>query len=398
MKNKRIAIIGAGPAGLTAALAAHKSGLEVAVFEQAPDFKRIGGGILIHSNGLRVLNALDLKESFEPFMRATQTMVSELPGGKRLSELDYSQLAVPYNYGAVVLRYQLQEHLLRAAERAGSRVQFDHCCQGFHTGNNGAVLKFDGGREYECDIIVGCDGLHSKIREATGLPTKMKKIGEAYLRGIANLKMKDSTIREIWGSDGRRFGICPLPEDQSYFFCSVPFGEWNNILHHNLEAWIESWKIFGPDVVSILNAVEDWHEVNYSELYEVEMDKWWKLPAFIVGDAAHAMTPNFGQGANSAMVDALVLMKLLAETIQQGGDLNSTGQAYDSIRHPFVAQIQQAAHQMGMIASWKSPPAQFLKKFLIPKLSKIDYFSKRAGQLLAGYNPAEEVYFNNHRA
>ena len=69
MGNPRIAIVGAGPAGLTAALAGRKLGLEVTVFEQAHDFKRIGGGIAIQDNGQRVLDTLGLLESFRPYMR-----------------------------------------------------------------------------------------------------------------------------------------------------------------------------------------------------------------------------------------------------------------------------------------------------------------------------------------
>src|SRR5581483_3307522 len=106
MNKARIAIVGAGPAGLTAALVAGRLGQNVALFEQATDFKPIGGGILIHSNGLRDLKALDLEESFRPYMRATQRMALELAGGRRLSELNYGKLNIPCNYGAVVLRYQ----------------------------------------------------------------------------------------------------------------------------------------------------------------------------------------------------------------------------------------------------------------------------------------------------
>src|SRR5215213_4101158 len=114
MKRMRIAIIGAGPAGLTAALAARKSGLEVALFEQAPDFQRIGGGILIHSNGLRVLDALGLLSAFERRVRFAQTLYIVDSAGRRLSSFDYRKLDVPQNRCGVVLRYELQEHLLDA--------------------------------------------------------------------------------------------------------------------------------------------------------------------------------------------------------------------------------------------------------------------------------------------
>ncbi len=80
MKKARIAIVGAGPAGLTAALAGRKLGLEVTVFERAPDFRRIGGGIAIQDNGQRVLETLGLLESFRPIMRLCPLGTFEVPG------------------------------------------------------------------------------------------------------------------------------------------------------------------------------------------------------------------------------------------------------------------------------------------------------------------------------
>src|SRR5689334_25179590 len=97
MRAKRIGIVGAGPAGLTAALAAQRLGLDVTVFEQAPNFERIGGGILVHSNGLRVLAALGLVESLEGRGRTTQVLRVETAEGRVLSTFDYRKLDIPYN-------------------------------------------------------------------------------------------------------------------------------------------------------------------------------------------------------------------------------------------------------------------------------------------------------------
>src|ERR1700733_10393125 len=122
--EKSLAVVGAGLAGLTAALAARRLGLEVSLYEQAPDFRQVGGGIMIHSNGMRVLESLGLLNSFIPRMRLTSRAHVEAAGGGRLSTLHTRRLDVPHNQVAVVLRYELQEHLLAAAEREGVRVRF----------------------------------------------------------------------------------------------------------------------------------------------------------------------------------------------------------------------------------------------------------------------------------
>ena len=217
-----VAIVGAGPAGLTAALAGRKLGLEVTVFEQAYDFKRIGGGIAIQDNGQRVLDTLGLLESFRPYMRQCPLGAFEVPGAKPLVAADLRKVSFLRHLPAVVLRYELQEHLLAAAVQEGVRIEFGHRCTGVSSNGGTTSLRFDNGTEYECDVILACDGIHSQTRESIGLRAKQKANGKAYIRGVAQFRVDESRIREIWGPDGRLLGILPLPGDKAYFYCSVP--------------------------------------------------------------------------------------------------------------------------------------------------------------------------------
>jgi 2-polyprenyl-6-methoxyphenol hydroxylase-like FAD-dependent oxidoreductase len=369
-------------------------GLEATIFEKTHDFERVGGGLLLHSNGQRVLAALGLLDLIRPVMRCSSMLTVELPGGKRLSTFDYRTLNIPYNHSAVVMRYHLQEYLLSAAEWAEVQICFGHRCTGVSYERGVACLHFANGSEYECDVIVAGDGIHSQARESVGLPAKKRAIGQAYLRGIAELPTEDATIREIWGPNGRRFGICPLPGDQTYFYCSVPLGAWRNILKHQLEFWIESWYSHGSDAVALLQAVADWQQVNYSEVHEIELRRWWKLPVFVVGDAAHAMTPFLGQGANSAMVDALVLMQLLAPALHLRGNLEQVGRSYQALRRPFVTRIQTTARRVGQIGSRSSAPARLFRDRLLGLSQRVGGLNRRAMLLGAGYNPKEERYFH----
>jgi 2-polyprenyl-6-methoxyphenol hydroxylase-like FAD-dependent oxidoreductase len=395
MKQARVAIVGAGPAGLTAALAAQKLGLNVTVFEKTLDFERVGGGILLHSNGLRVLEALDLLDLFWPVMRPCSTLTVELPGGRRLSTFDYRKLAIPHNYSAAVMRYHLQEYLLSAVEWAGVPVLAGHRCIGLRYQNGTACLVFANGAEYECEVVIACDGIHSAVRDAIGLRPVSRAIGQAYLRAIAQRQVEDDTLREIWGPDGRRFGICPLPGEQTYVFCSVPVGGWRKIQKSQLEFWLESWHIFGPQVMDLIAAV-DWSQANYSEVHEIDLRRWWKLPVFVVGDAAHAMTPFMGQGANSAMVDALVLMELLAPALRAGTNLNRVGRAYQSLRRPFVRRLQTTSRRLGLIGSWSSAPARHARDALMLLANSVGT-SRRMLLLGAGYNRREQRYFQLER-
>jgi len=392
--NRQITIVGAGPAGLVAALVAQKLGFGVRVFEQAADFAQIGGGVMIHSNGQRVLAALDLLESFRPQMVAVTRGILETESGKILTEVDFTEIDVPHNRVAVVWRYQLQEHLLKAALEAGIEVNFNHRLDDLKTENERGILTFENGASVEyAGIVIAADGVNSRTREMSGINFEKIAVGEGWVRGASLTKLSNTAFREIWGDDGRRFGIAPLTSGKTYFYARVPIGEWQATRENRLEEWFESWRGFGGDVLDILNNVSDWQKINYSELFEIHAPVWAKPPVFLVGDAAHAMTPNVGQGANSAMVDALVLAQMLKKAEQNGKSLTEVGQDYTNLRRPFVTKIQKTARQSGMLAA-KTSRAAHLARNLLFAVSKNLGFPRRQNLLLsAGYNPPENEYF-----
>jgi 2-polyprenyl-6-methoxyphenol hydroxylase-like FAD-dependent oxidoreductase len=390
----RFAIVGAGPAGLTAALAATKLGLNTTLFEEAPDFRRIGGGIALQSNGLRVLEALGLLDGFRPSLRFAQRGVVELPGGIRIAAFDGSQLKIPQPHIAVVLRYRLQEYLVSAVQQAGVSVHFGQRCTAARMHAERVVLEFADGAPQEFDGVVAADGVNSAVRDSLGLVARKLPTRRAYLRGVADIACEPDIMREIWGPDGHRFGICPLLDNQTYFFCSVAQGAWESIRDHRLAAWIDSWANCGPDPVNILRAVRDWKRVSYDEPQEVALDCWYRAPCFFIGDAAHAMTPDLGQGANSAMVDALVLMQLLGRAVAERDALESAGQAYDRLRRPFVLRIQGTSRRIGSMASWSSAPARLFRNLAMRATSKLGFLRRRTMFLGAGYHPAEESFFH----
>ena len=100
----------------------------------------------------------------------------------------------------------------------------------------------------------------------------------------------------------------------------------------------------------MLHQVNDWAQVNYDEPEQVQVTRWYCERTFLIGDAAHAMTPNYGQGANAAMVDAVVLTALLARSTEQQHSLTDVGAQYESIRREFVERTQSAAWRLGLVA------------------------------------------------
>src|SRR5262249_6008990 len=154
-------------------------------------------GIMIHSNGMRVLEALGLLDSFAAHLRLTRHVRVEGPFGKLLSPTDFGALAIPHNRAAVVMRYELQEHLLAAARRIGVRAHFGRRLTDLSVQDGRALLRFADGTQEDHDVVIAGDGMRSAVRESLGLPARRVEIGEAYLRGIAERPSPDATVREI---------------------------------------------------------------------------------------------------------------------------------------------------------------------------------------------------------
>ncbi len=380
----RIGIVGGGPAGLVAALAARQQGFEATVFEQASDFRRVGGGIALQSNGMRVLDALGVLPALRPRLRPFRVVTIERAGRGPLLRLDFSRITVPHNEAAMLLRYELQETLRMAVQQAGVPVRFDSRCVRVA----GPEVHLADGAAHAFDVVIAADGIHSAVRTSLGLRARTRAVGEAALRGVAEIALQSGEVRELWGADGRLFGIGPLPGERTYFYCSAPRGRWQETLAGGLSAWIESWRPFGPEAPALLRAVPDWSRVSYDELREVRVPSWYRGPVFLIGDAAHAMTPNLGQGANSAMVDALVLVRLLAETPV----LADAGRRYEAVRRRFVTTTQRASRLGGSMPRWRSPLARVVVDGALRLQNRVGWLTRPMLTLGAGYNRREERY------
>lgn len=387
--NQRIAIAGGGPAGLVAAIACRQAGFDVTVFEQAESFQHVGGAIGIQSNGLRVLSALGLYDRFRPCIELLTRAGLESPPGRRLVMADFTEVDVISRGFAVALRYDLQDVLLQSAREHDVDIRFGSRCTSIERAPDGVTLVLRDGKSAVADFVLACDGARSTVRDSSGFVATRREVGEAYLRCVSNIAHPNpERAGEYWHPDGRRAGAFPLPGNRTYLFCSVPLGQWQRILSSDLAAWLRTWSDFGDPIASLVHAV-DWSRAVYDELSDVRVDRWYRDRVVLVGDAAHAMTPNLGQGANSSMVDALVLVNLLVAT---NGDIEAAARRYEHIRKPFVTRIQDAAWVGGRAASFRSRPARALRDTVIRLSTLIGPARHASMKLTAGYNPAEQEF------
>jgi 2-polyprenyl-6-methoxyphenol hydroxylase-like FAD-dependent oxidoreductase len=383
--SKRVGIVGAGPAGLSAALACSKLGMEPTVFERAKDFRRMGGGILIHSNGQRALEAMGQLDTFLAQVAPVSRLVLERPDGKAMAAIEYETLGVPHARAAIIMRYKVQEILHNACVSAGVPVHFGRKCVGVELGETGTLAFEDGARE-TFDVLLGCDGIRSRVREAAGIKAELLGTGYSYLRAVAEFESPEYTVTEVWGPGGRRYGFGPLPNRQTYLYCTAPTGKWDEVRENSLQEWLQGWAPFGDRALQIFSQVRDWGQVNYDEVKEVAIESWCKPPLFLIGDAAHAMTPDIGQGTNAAMVDAVLVARLLKQWSEGKRTLASVAEEYERVRKEFVARQASASRRVASIANWDGAARRGMRRVLLL------FIRSGAVALAAGVNPIEDPY------
>lgn len=293
-----VEIAGAGLAGLTAAAAFGKAGCSVRVHEKGSMLREIGAGIYLWENGLRALEAVGAYD--EVVSRAERVEVPFLRDhhGRTLQE-EWLRNHRLYTVG----RRHLYQSLLNAARREGVEILTDSAV--VKATPNGALVTADG-TEYRADLILGADGVFEKVRDSLGLREKLVHLGDGGGRHLIPRTGDDPVNQTIeqWNG-GRRIGVIPCSPDETYIFLCCPASDIEGREQNPFSAatWIESF----PEFRSQLERIPVNGEGRWAPFHDVQVSEWYKGRAALVGDAAHAMSPNLGQAACVAMTNAVAL-------------------------------------------------------------------------------------------
>jgi 2-polyprenyl-6-methoxyphenol hydroxylase-like FAD-dependent oxidoreductase len=343
--QRKIAIVGAGLGGLAAASTLRRVGLEVQVYEQAKGFERIGAGIQMMPNSMKVLRRIGVEElirptSFQPFSHLnrvwdTGEVLRELPMPEALFGAPYlcmhrgdlhEALAAVLPPGIIHLNKKLAD-----LDQAGSQV----------------TLRFTDGSRAQADAVIGADGVHSTVREILIGPDKPIHRGRIAYRAVfpsALLQGRDAgpSRTKWWGID-RHIVIYYTRADRSeiYFVTSVPEpAEWLT-----RESWSAKGDVrelraayegFHPDVRAVLEACPDCHK--WAILERDPLPKWSDGQVTLLGDACHPMTPYMAQGAATAIEDAAILARCLQQV--EGDDIEGAFLRYQATRMARTSRIQ----------------------------------------------------------
>ncbi|HEX2910009.1 MAG TPA: FAD-dependent monooxygenase [Chloroflexia bacterium] len=358
--NNQAIIIGGGIGGLTAAIALQKAGIAVKVYEQAATIKEVGAGLSLWTNAVKALYKLGLKEDLAKLSIPEVTGGIVTPGGELLSVINSRELEEKFGApNLLVHRGELLE-LLRS-KLPPAVIQTRARLTSFEQDSTGVTARFENGQVARGAFLVGADGIHSVVREQLFGTGKKCYSGYTAWRGITSAPPDMKLGGETWG-EGARFGIVPLSGQRVYWFASAnrPEGQ-NDVPAGRKQELLDLFDGWHTPIAEIINSTPE-KAILRNDIYDrPPLEHWTMGRVTLLGDAAHPMTPNLGQGACQAIEDAVVLARLLSKA----GNIPETLKAYEAARLKRANHIVKLSRQLGWVGQWQNPLACRLRNTLM---------------------------------
>jgi 2-polyprenyl-6-methoxyphenol hydroxylase-like FAD-dependent oxidoreductase len=335
-----VEIVGAGFAGLTAACALAQRGWSVRVHESAERLRTAGAGIYIYENGLRVLEALG----------AYGDAVAGAPRVHTREVRDHrNRLVATHRWDTSsrvfsIVRQQVINALAAAASVHGAEIVTGS--EAIAATPSGELILADG-RCFCADLVLACDGANSRVRDSLKLPIKRRSLADGCIRLLiaktkAERNWQAGTTIEYW-SGSRRMLYTPCSLDQIYVAltmlnsdavaASMPLSK---------AAWIASF----PHLQDLIERLGD--DGRYDRFELIKLKRWSAGRVAIIGDAAHALPPNIGQGGGCAMMNGLSL----AVFLERYDDVQVALEAWERHERPLTDHTQRMSYLLGLPTTW----------------------------------------------
>ncbi len=367
MTSPRAVVIGAGVGGLAAAAGLHAAGWEVTVCERAAKLEPVGLGLALAPNGLRALDMIGAGDA----VRALA--VPQEPGIRRSDGrwlIRGSGQLVAERFGdTVILATRAQVMDAVAAHVPGAALSLSTAVIAVDPGGDGPARVTTSAGELSADLVVAADGIGSAARAAL-FPDHpgLRYAGFTTWRMLAGPLDKPAPMAESWGR-GTVFGVMPLADGRVYCYAAAPaeagthaddelaeltsrFGRWHDPIPALL-ASVPPGQVLRLDVAELAGPLPAFHRGRVA----------------LLGDAAHPMTPNLGQGACQALEDAAVLTRLVADRAADA--IPAALAAYTAVRLPRATDITRWSRRAATMTTWTSPPATAFRDNLTWLIGKL---------------------------
>ncbi len=373
-----VIVVGGATAGAGAALLFARAGARVTLVERVADPKAVGAGIGIAENGLAVLESIGLGPAIE-------AVGAPVPAPRIVDGQGRLLLEPPGPVPKVLMlrRSDLQQVLLDAVA-SEPKIERWFGAEVIGSDRQGGIVvrTADGEHQLRGDIVIGADGVHSRVRAAGDHGASMSPPGITYVRAL--VACDGARGEEAWTAAGL-FGSFAV-RGGTYLFASVGGQDVRRALaNRDLETFRSAWARAYPAAGPLLACVERWDDLLFNSVLRVECRRWSDGRQVLVGDAAHAMAPNLGQGANSALVDVAVLL----DEVRRAEDIETAFARYQQRRQSAVTRVAVMAARLGAVAEITNPVGRWLRDRILMRL--LSLAGRSTDTTLVLQEPAEKL-------
>lgn len=355
-----VLVVGGGIGGLVLTRALARLGVAVDVVERSPQLRALGAGITLGANAMRALESVGAAAGVAARGCAIGAAAITDANKRTLSATDIGAITARFGSAYAIDRGALHVALADGlADMPGVTIRCGTTVTQLREEASGVVARTGDGAERRYHAVIGADGLRSCVRSLWFGEQAPVYAGYTCWRWVGPVAGGPVDLVEMWGR-GLRVGLVPIGEDRVYAFmvANAPAGTPGDPTQGTAGFVRRRFAGFGGDVPRVLAAMgEDGAALLHHDIEEIEVASWCRGAVGLLGDAAHAMTPNFGQGAAMAIEDAVVLARELVAHHEAAAGLR----AYELRRRPRVAEIQRGARRLGVVAQWQSPVATWAR-------------------------------------
>jgi 2-polyprenyl-6-methoxyphenol hydroxylase-like FAD-dependent oxidoreductase len=351
MSDLDVVIVGGGIGGMTAALLFADIGAQVTLLERVDVPAAVGAGILLQPNGLAVLTALGLGGALAEAGHRPHRSSLRTAAGATIADLSPPDTGHPWDHLLALRRSDLHQILIDAiAARSGIATRFGAEVTASRAGGTVELRWHDRVSTITADLVVGADGVGSAVRRSQSFGAHVRDTGARYVRGLV-----DGTDLDLEGEYWTRFGLfggVPVAGATTYFYAAVtapPVA--TAVAARDLHALRRAWAGALPAAATVLDRVRAFDDLLINHVTRVDCDRWVDGRSVLLGDAAHAMAPTLGQGANSAIMDAAVL----SGELSVDRPIPEALARYESRRRRAVRRVQDRADRVAAVSAIDHP-------------------------------------------
>jgi 2-polyprenyl-6-methoxyphenol hydroxylase-like FAD-dependent oxidoreductase len=367
---ERVLIVGGGIGGLSVANALVRKGIPVTVYEQAPELKEVGAGIQVWVNGMKAAHRIGVVDGLRAASGHMEWMHFRSSRGPTLIKAHVGEFA--RRYGSIAPVMIPRPELLRCLGEhlPPGTVKLGRVCVGCEQDAEGVTVRFADGASERGSLVVAGDGINSAVRRSQFGEFPSRFAGYQYLRALIPYDKPDfdrNTFTFTFGP-GDRFGSGDVGHGSIYWFAVLltKRGEQDGPEGRKGELR-RRFRHFAGSVRDIIESTPDERILRHDINDLPPLSQWVKGRVVLMGDSAHAPTPNLGRGASEAMEDAWKLGEGLAtvDSLKDGARLSRILAAFEAERRPATTRIQNMAWRIGKGAGWKNPIAVRLRETIM---------------------------------